>query len=334
MLSKQPILCWPFEFPSLAGLVFLSLAVCVSAEDMQTITNTIGTPAFELRATAQVDGEGIFLNQVIATPRDLPQLRLCDAPLFGKSAILKQSEVAELARAAGFNETLTNWSGPALTRISRRARQLSEKETLQLLTSVLQRQCVKEQGELELRFARPWNPINTPDEPFVIKVLDLPTSGVSSSFILRFEVETAHGEAVGSWQASLQAKVWREIWVASSAVKRGESVVSAGLARERRDMLLCHEPLAEFAQDDQSLEFAEAVQTGAPICARLVRARAIVHRGQSVAARVQDGALLITLKVEALEDGAAGQIIRVRNPLSRRDLRGKILDEQNILVFL
>ena len=99
-------------------------------------------------------------------------------------------------------------------------------------------------------------------------------------------------------------------------------------------MLLCHEALAEFDRDDQSLEFAEAVQTGAPICARLVRARAIVHRGQSVAARVQDGALLITLKVEALEDGAAGQIIRVRNPLSRRDLRGKILDEQNILVFL
>ena len=59
-----------------------------------------------------------------------------------------------------------------------------------------------------------------------------------------------------------------------------------------------------------------------------------MHRGQSVDATVQDGVLLITLKVEALEDGAAGQIIRVRNPLTRRDLHGKVLDEQNILVCL
>jgi flagella basal body P-ring formation protein FlgA len=44
--------------------------------------------------------------------------------------------------------------------------------------------------------------------------------------------------------------------------------------------------------------------------------------------------LMITLKVEALEDGAAGQVIRVRNPISRRDLRGKVLDEQNVLVSL
>ena len=49
---------------------------------------------------------------------------------------------------------------------------------------------------------------------------------------------------------------------------------------------------------------------------------------------LQDGALLITLKVEALEDGAPGQLIRVRNPLSRRDLRGKVVDHQSILVSL
>ena len=43
---------------------------------------------------------------------------------------------------------------------------------------------------------------------------------------------------------------------------------------------------------------------------------------------------MIQLKVEALEDGAAGQVIRVRNPLSRRDLHAKVLDEQNVIVAL
>jgi flagella basal body P-ring formation protein FlgA len=40
------------------------------------------------------------------------------------------------------------------------------------------------------------------------------------------------------------------------------------------------------------------------------------------------------MKVEVLEDGAPGQIIRARNPISRRDVSGKVLNEQTILVTL
>ena len=40
------------------------------------------------------------------------------------------------------------------------------------------------------------------------------------------------------------------------------------------------------------------------------------------------------MKVEVLEDGAPGQLIRVRNADSRHDIRGKVLDQQTILVAL
>jgi len=297
--------------------------------------NLIGPlPAVQLRAALQVDSEGVFLNQLVESGTGLPRLRLCDAPACGKSILLKRAEIAELARATGMDNTLTNWTGSESVRVSRRLRPLGEKEALQLLTSVLQQQYVREQGELELRLARAWTAITIPDEPFTVKVLDLPTTGVANAFITRFEVETAHGEHVGSWQASLQARVWREVWVARSPLKRGDSVRGADLTRERRDMLVCREPFAEFAADDLSLELIESIPSGTPLLARLIRPRAVVRRGQSVAATVQDGSLMITLKVEALEDGALGQIIRVRNPLSRRDLHGKVLDGQNILVSM
>jgi flagella basal body P-ring formation protein FlgA len=316
-------------------LAVLSLACGACAGEQASVAATNpAAPVLQLRAALQVDSEGIFLNQILEPSGDYPRLRLCDAPVFGKSLVLTRAEATELAKAAGFDQVLTNWAGPATMRISRRTRALAGKEALQLLSTVLQKQFVKELGQLELRFSQPWTVINVPDEPFTIKVLDLPTSGVSPAFIARFELETEHGEHVGSWQAPLQAKVWREIWVTGSPLKRGDSLRGADLNREPRDMLLCREPLAEFSPEDDSLEFNGPVQAGSPILARLVKPRAIVHRGQSLAATVQDGALMITLKVEALEDGAAGQIIRIRNPLSRRDLRAKVLDEQNVLVFL
>ncbi len=317
-----------------AGLCLVSFALCASAGEELAASSAELSIAVQLHPAIQVDGEGVFLSQVIESGAEVPRLRLCDAPACGKSLLLKRAQVAELALTAGLDQALTNWAGSVVARVSRRLRPLAEKEGLQLLTTLLKQQYVKDQGELELRLSQPWAVLNVPDEPFTLKVQDLPASGVTPSFIIRFELETARGEHFGSWQASLQAKVWREVWVARSPLKRGDAVRSAELARERRDMLLCREALAQIAPDDSSLEVVEAIQPGAPLLARLIRPRSIVHRGQSVDATVQDGVLLITLKVEALEDGAAGQIIRVRNPLSRRDLHGKVLDEQNILVCL
>jgi flagellar basal body P-ring formation protein FlgA len=297
----------------------------------QPLTNQL--PVFQLRAATNIDGAGVFLDQVAIFDNELPHLRLCDAPAFGKPLVLKRSQIIDLARSAGFDQPLTNAVGPEAIRVSRRSRTLDEKEAIQLLTAVLQKEFVKDQGELELRLARPWATAIVPDEDFTFNIVEIPTSGVAQMFIVRFEVQTAYGEHIGSWQAPLQAKIWRDVWVAASFQKRGACLHGADLTRERRDMLVCREPLADLSSD-QSLEFSESLQPGAPILARVVRPRTVVHRGQSIAAMVQDGALMITLKVEALEDGAAGQVIRVRNPISRRDLRGKVLDEQNVLVSL
>src|SRR5262249_15299428 len=141
-------------------------------------------------------------------------------------------------------------------------------------------------------------------------------------------------ESIGIWQAAVQARVWREVWIAGAALKRGEPVRDAELAREKRDLLTLKDTVADFAQGDAALELAEPVQTGAPLLARSVKLRPVVHRGQTAAALLQDGTLMITMKVEALEDGAPGQVIRARNPISHRDLRGTVVDHGTIIVSL
>src|SRR5258707_1023205 len=323
---------------SAATAIWLGAVCCASSADsvnndgLAAATNC--SSSLKLRGLTAVEGEGGFLSQLIEPGADLPRLRICDAPGFGKSLVVKRVDVIALIDAAGVELKLTNWAGPQMTRVTRKSRSLAEKEVLELLTSSLQQHHVRDFGQLELHFSRPWAPVSVPDEAFTLKIGDIPSSGVAANFIARFEVETAFGETLGSWQAPLQAKVWREVWVAHSPIKRGESAHSADLVRERRDMLVCREPFADFSTEDSSLEFIEPLPQGAAVLARILKPRAVVHRGQSIAAVVQDGALMITLKVEALEDGAAGQFIRVRNPLSRKDLHAKVIDEQNVQVSL
>jgi flagella basal body P-ring formation protein FlgA len=132
----------------------------------------------------------------------------------------------------------------------------------------------------------------------------------------------------------VQAQIWREVWVAHSMLKRGDALPDADIARERRDMLTIHEPLAEFSSPDPTLEIAEPVGIGSPLFARSVKPMAVVHRGQTVTALIEDGSLSVEMKVEVLEDGSPGQIVRARNEQSLRDIRGKVLNEQTILVSL
>ena len=229
-------------------------------------------------------------------------------------------------------EETTNAPVPAPT-AAPTERTLDQSELTMLLTQTLQQEYVKDRGELELKLSQTWKDKKVSDAPLTVKITEMPTMGVVSSFIVRFELQNTNG-SIGSWQLPVQAHVWRDAWVAHAMLKRGDSLADADITKERRDMLLVHEPLAEFPEDRSTLEIAEPVGIGAPLLARSVRLMPVVHRGQTVQALLEDGSLSIAMKVEVLEDGAPGQTIRARNKQSLKDIRGKVLNEQTIQVSL
>lgn len=311
---------------------FLSFLMCLGVVYLQML-HAANIGALQLADTVQVDSRGVFLEQLIKTDQSLPTLRLCDAPEFGKTTDLTRAQVKDLVATVAPDLAVTNWSGADTVEISRRAHTLTEEETLDLLTATLQKNYVKARGDLELNFTQPWDAPTVPDEPLTVKIVELPTAGVTPAFIIRFELCTA-SETIGTWQAPLQAHVWRNAWVAHSDLERGELISGADVDQERRDVLGIRESLAQFSPDDSSLQLADEVQSGNIILERNLRPRAVLHRGQMADALLQDGALNIMMKVEVLEDGALGQVVRVRNPVSLRNLSGKVVNDQTVSISL
>jgi flagella basal body P-ring formation protein FlgA len=290
--------------------------------------------ALALREAVEVDGEGIFLDQVLvaepATP--LPHLRLAPAPVVGQVTLLTRTQVVAWIEANAPAVLAARWKGAEEARVVRRTRSLEEVEVRDMLRTALQREHVRDRGELELRFARAWSSIVVPDEPLSLRVVDLPASGVGAHFIVRFEL-WAGEERVGSWQVSAAAKVWREVLVAESGIRRGQLLRGAPIIRERRDILTLRDPAVAGVEDEAGeLEFRENVMAGHPIFARALRVRPVVFRGSIVDGVVNDGAMTINLKVEVLEDGLPGHVVRVRNPKTRREMLGKVQNEQTILL--
>lgn len=290
--------------------------------------------SWPLAPEARVDSRGIYLRDLFAPgfSQPLPEIRLGDAPLFGRFVMLNRAQVTDLlAKAAPDLDPL--WSGAERIRVVRRARVLDETEIKQMLTSALQEENVRERGELELRFVRPWAPVHAPDEPLKLKVLDLPNAGISPNFIVRFEVK-AGTELVGTWSLNVNAKIMREVWVARSGLMRGQALQGADIGQERRDVLTFRDGMAALPGELAGFDIGENLAAGQILTPRSLKQRPIIKRGKTLDALVADGPLQIVVKVEALEDGLPGQFVRVRNIKSRREFRGKVQDEQTVAVAL
>jgi flagella basal body P-ring formation protein FlgA len=316
---------------ALAGGPVLSLLMGASQ-----LAASGGGGVFELQASAQVDSSGVYLHQLVSAPYPaLPAqpVRLSPAPAFGRALAFTRPQIEQLVARTVPALRITNWSGAETVRITRRTRVLGEVELRDLLVATLQRDVIKERGELELRFSRAWPAVQVPDEMLLLRVLDLPATGVSANFIVRFELQ-AGADRLGPWQAVVQGRVMKEVLIAQNPLRRGQPLQPADFTTERRDVLALRDPLDESALRNPSLELIEGVSSGQPLLARAVRMRPLVQRGQMVDGLVRDGTLQINLRVEVLADGQPGQLIRVRNPKTKREFYGKVQDEQTVLINL
>ena len=289
--------------------------------------------SLQLIPQAGAGSQGVLLTDLVVNDPEnpLPKIELAPPPQIGRPYYLSRYQIGELLQQKAPDLVCTNWTGADRVRVLRKTRILDENTVKQMLTAALQDEVVKDRGELELRMTRPWSAVALPDEPLSVKVLELPVMGVTSSFICRFEV-FAGGETAGVYQQSFQARIWRDIYVAASNLIRGTLLRDANVTMERRDLLANRDVLTSIPLDDPYLELRENVPAGAPLSSRMFRLRAIIKRGRLVDALVQDEALRISVKAEALEDGVPGQVVRLRNLRSRREFKGKVQDEQTVAV--
>ena len=84
----------------------------------------------------------------------------------------------------------------------------------------------------------------------------------------------------------------------------------------------------------ENFQLKSTLIKGRPLLARQVRRIPVVFRGDVVDAVYRSGLLRITIKVQAMEDGAEGDSVRVRNLDSKNELRGIVRNENAIEIEL
>ncbi|MFT3828695.1 MAG: flagellar basal body P-ring formation chaperone FlgA [Opitutaceae bacterium] len=184
-------------------------------------------------------------------------------------------------------------------------------------------------GELQLDLLRPWAPPVATTGDWSLTVVAPPPT-LAAQLIVRVRLVQA-GRALGEWNLPLRAQLWGDAFVARQPVARGEALAPALFDLRRVDFIR-EKDTVPAATDLSQLSVARAVAAGTTLSWRDVARRQLVQRGDRIDVVASSGALVITMKALAMQGGALGETIVVRNPESRRDFSATVTAENQARV--
>jgi flagella basal body P-ring formation protein FlgA len=185
------------------------------------------------------------------------------------------------------------------------------------------------EGELQLELLRAWTPPAVVAGDWQVVVTEYP-SVASTAMLLRCHW-LADGVPAGEATLTFRAALWRDAWVARQPMASGALFDPAALETRRVDLFRDRDALPANV-GDQTFVFARAVNPGRLVTWRDVARRPLIRKGDLVEVTAADGMLSITMKAIALQSGAQGEAVTLRNLESRKDFTAFVIDENRAQV--
>ncbi|PTX90922.1 flagellar basal body P-ring formation chaperone FlgA [Opitutus sp. ER46] len=185
------------------------------------------------------------------------------------------------------------------------------------------------EGSLELDLIRAWAAPTRTARQWDVVVTDYPNTA-TSAMLLRCRL-VADGEALPDITLMLRASLWRDVWSTREPLTIGATFDPALLETRRVDLFREREALPT-AVGDRSYIFSRGVAAGHILTWRDISRRPLVRKGQVVDVSATEGMLVVTMKAVAMENGAQGDTVTVRNPDSRKDFAALVVDENRVQV--
>lgn len=184
-------------------------------------------------------------------------------------------------------------------------------------------------GELQVELLRAWAPPTRTAAVWEINVLDYPAAP-AASMMVRCRV-LADGVLAVETTFVLRAQLWRDAWSTRQPFTVG-SIFDVSALETRRVDLMRERDALPAAVGDRTYVFARAVPAGRMLTWRDIARRPLVKKGELVEVSAADGSLNITMKALAMENGAQGDTVTVRNPESRKDFSALVINESRVQV--
>jgi len=184
-------------------------------------------------------------------------------------------------------------------------------------------------GELQMELGHAWSPPNRMARAWRVQIMDYPTLP-SSSMLIRYRI-VADGAVAADTTVMLRACLWRDVWVVHQPPGIG-SVFDRSILEVRRVDTFRERDVVPSSVGDSTFIFLRSVQAGHFLTWHDIGRRPLVRKGDLVDVTANEGALSLSMKALAMQNGAQGEAVTVRNLDSRKEFTAVVVDENHVQI--
>ncbi|MEW6326820.1 MAG: flagellar basal body P-ring formation chaperone FlgA [Thermodesulfobacteriota bacterium] len=160
-----------------------------------------------------------------------------------------------------------------------------------------------------------------------------PTSSYLGDTALRV-VFRVNGQEVRKTRISGRIDVYREVVCMARSMRRHEVIREEDLCAARRNISQVSDAAISDIREAVGKRLVSSVRAGEIVKQDMIERAPIIRRGDRVTIIAETEALLIRARGEAMEGGAAGEVIRVRNSKSKKEVYARVVDASTVRVDL
>jgi flagella basal body P-ring formation protein FlgA len=280
--------------------------------------------------SATVDGATVRLADIAVLEGDAAELadvEIGPAPDPGGSRRFEGVAILRTLRTAGLDTAGTRYEIPATVRVARTYQDVGAEELRAAIEPAVTATLAA--GE-QLRAVDVGGSVRIPQGTYEVRVA-APAAGGG----MRRRVDASvvqDGAVVATTTARVEIAASGPVVILRRAVARGTVLGPGDVDVEDRDLTGLPAGVVTSVADAVGKETRAALPAGAPLTLSSVTSPLLVRRGDLVTVIVETPGMRLSTPGEALEPGAAGVPIRVRNRTSQQELSGQVVDRGIVFV--
>ena len=186
-------------------------------------------------------------------------------------------------------------------------------------------------GHVISRLSREWKPLNVPVD-WEFKFQQSIPDELSSNAFVRFSI-SSDGLDLGEWGYPVKCSQMVDVAVAKVPLNRGSRITPDLFSSSVMDALGSG---ANCVLSDARLngyQVASSLKPGTVLKWSHLSKMTLVRKGQVVNVFASGKGIFVEMKGQAMEDGAEGSFVRIRNISSSREFQAKVLNENSVKVY-
>ena len=141
-----------------------------------------------------------------------------------------------------------------------------------------------------------------------------------------------HDGQTMTYTATARVRIWSDAVVSARRLKRHEAVCESDLRLERREVTHAVDGYFTTTEEVAGMRATRVISSGGLVVCSGVEPVPLITRGSDVSVTIVIGAVAITSRGKALEDGDLGSLIDVRDCATGKRVKGEVAAE-NLVVL-